>query len=493
MNTPEELDVIVIGAGLSGAKGICALISTIRRLPGTSIAVFDKSDSVGGTWAKNTYPGLRCDIPSKLYSYSFALKPDWRNEYATQPEILSYIRDVVSFFRVSDHIHLQQEVEGAEWLDDKSQWRVYFVDGDSGKRYIKHSRFLITAVGFCNLPNEPDGVQNIEAFQGRLFHSSNWDHSMDFRDKHVLVIGNGCSANQFIPHLISEASVRSLTQVVRSSHWVAPKQSRSIPEWERLMRNFPGAAWLARFSIATKLDFAFSAFKTNLIGELLRKALQSSIASYMRQQSPSKYHDILIPDFDFGAKRPVLDHGYLSALHDDRLTLLRSASLTVTGASEVQTADGEKVHADIIIMANGFRTQELLTPMVIEGRMGVKLPDVWHQGGFASAYMGVCVAGFPNLFLLTGPNTLPSGHSTLSVFGTFAGTRVEVSAAAQTLFNEWIQAKMKQLVYTADVRSWYVDRRSGQNTLIWPGSQLSFWWSRCVKKPQWGDFEIKRR
>ena len=156
-----------------------------------------------------------------------------------------------------------------------------------------------------------------------------------------------------------------------------------------MLRNVPGADWLARFWIAAKLDLAFAAFKVNRIGAVLRKALQSSLTGYMRRAAPSKYHDILVPDFDFGAKRPVLDHGYLSALHDDRFTLLRSGSLAVTGANEIQTAAGEKLHVDMIILANGFKTQQLLTPMTIKGRTGSELPGLWHQSGnFASAYMG---------------------------------------------------------------------------------------------------------
>ncbi|KAK4194381.1 hypothetical protein QBC40DRAFT_319904 [Triangularia verruculosa] len=510
MDSIQELDIIIIGAGLSG---IAALSRVRKELTNASVAVFEKGDRVGGTWAKNTYPDLSCDIPSQLYSYSFALNPEWSDVYASQPEILAYIESVVSRFDHSSYIHLNQECTAAEWLDDEFLWRVHFVERESGRSYVKHTRFLITAVGFCDVPNGAEGIRGIQDFGGRMFHSANWDHSFDFQDKNVVVVGNGCSANQFVPHLVKHASIRSLVQVMKSPHWIAPKDNGPVPAWQKwLFRSFPASNRLWRCWLAAKLDLAFTAFTTSTMGQMLRKALQKSLENYMRRTAPSKYHDILIPDFDFGAKRPVLDHGYLSTLHDPRVKLLRSPSLAVAGPREIQAEDGETFQADVIILANGFKTQELLTPMTIRGQNGAELPKLWRQrGSFASAYMGVCVPEFPNLFFLTGPNTLPSGHSTLvgiecsveyilRIISRLAkesaatkGVKVQVMPSAHKFFNDWIQARMQGLIYTTNVRNWYIDSRSGRNTLIWPGTQLAFWWSRCVRNVCWGDFEIERK
>ncbi|KAL2193553.1 hypothetical protein P885DRAFT_45032 [Corynascus similis CBS 632.67] len=497
MDSTQELDIIIVGAGLAG---ISALTRVRQELPNASVAVFEKRNHVGGTWAKNTYPGLSCDIPSQLYSYSFALNPEWSDVYASQPEILAYIESVVSRFDHTSYIHLSQECTAAEWLDDEFLWRVHFTERESGRSSVKHARLLITAVGFCDVPNGAEGIRDIQNFGGRMFHSANWDHSFDFRDKNVVVVGNGCSANQFVPYLVKNASIRAMVHVMRSPHWIAPKDNGPVPAWQKW-------CWLA-----AKLDLAFTAFTTSTVGQILRKALQKHLEDYIRRTAPSEYHDILIPDFDFGVKRPVLDHGYLSTLHDPRVKLLRSPSLEVIGPREIQAQDGETFQADVIILANGFKTQELLTPMTIVGQNGTELPKLWHQrGNFASAYMGVCVPDFPNLFLLTGPNTLPSGHSTLvgiecsveyilRVISRLAKestatkrVKAQVIPSAHKSFNGWVQAKMQGLVYTPNVRNWYVDSRSGRNTLIWPGTQLAFWWSRCVRKIRWSDFEIERK
>ncbi|POR31065.1 Uncharacterized protein TPAR_08733 [Tolypocladium paradoxum] len=267
-----------------------------------------------------------------------------------------------------------------------------------------------------------------------------------------------------------------------------------------LRSRFPISNRVWRYGLAAKLDLAFVAFKTNAVGNLLRRLIQGSLEQYMRRTAPPEYHDILVPDFEFGAKRPILDHGYLE----------NPTFLTVVGPDEVRTDSGETVRADVIVLANGFKTQGLLTPMIIKGRNGAVLPEVWQKpGSFASAYMGVCVADFPNLFLLTGPNTLPSGHSTLVGIEcsveyilrlidplidedtkTPRRASIQVKEAAQRVFNNRIQADMQGLVYTADVGNWYFDKRSGRNTLIWPGTQWAFWWSRCIRKPNWCDFDI---
>ncbi|KAI8689141.1 hypothetical protein NCS55_00170200 [Fusarium keratoplasticum] len=377
--------------------------------------------------------------------------------------------------------------------------------------YLRYTRFLITAVGFCDVPKGTDKIDGIENFTGKVFHSARWDHSFDFSNKAVAVVGNGCSANQFIPSLLDQTSVKSLVQFMRSPHWIAPKYNSHVYSWQRwTFRRVPFANRFWRYWLAIKLDLAFPAFKQNGLGKFLRQQVQTSLTNYIRRSAPQKYHHMLIPCFDFGAKRPVLDHGCLQSLHDPRVTLVSTRSLSVVGPRELQSNNGDIFPADVLILANGFETQQLLTPMNITGLRGVELPALWQQSEkYASAYMGICISGFPNLFVLTGPNTLPSGHSTLvgiecsveyiirlmsRVFNNHSSkVKLEMTAEAQDSFNTVLQSKLQRLVYTSDVSSWYLDKRSGKNTLIWPGSQFEFWYSRCLQRVNWADFAIDTR
>ncbi|KAL1958499.1 hypothetical protein VTO42DRAFT_4363 [Malbranchea cinnamomea] len=509
------LDVAVIGAGLGG---ISVAVNLRQRYPHATFAVFEQNHLVGGTWAKNTYPGLRCDIPSQLYSYSFALNPNWSSTYALQPEILAYINDVVDRHRLKESIFLQQECLSARWRDDDSTWGVRLLDHVTGEEYTVHCHVLITSVGFLHIPKGTEDIANYQAFQGKTFHSSAWDHEAEFEGKNVVVIGNGCSANQFIPWLLEHGNIKSLTQVIRSAHWIAPKVDKLVGEKKKRVLNlFPFVARAHRWWLAAKLDLAFSAFRKTKVGGILRKLLETKIRSYMKRAAPPKYHSLLIPTYPFGAKRPVLDHGYLNALHDPRVTLIRSEKLQAVDSHMLATESGQQIPADILILANGFQTQDLLTPMKIQGRNGAVLPDLWHEDGkWPAAYMGTMVASFPNFFILTGPNTIPSGHSALigiectvdyilrllrplllprSNRGCTADRHVgsiEVRSEAQERFNRRIQRKLDKLVCSSNgaVRNWYVDERTGRNTLIWPGTQLEFWVTRCVLPVRWSDFAI---
>ncbi|KAK2754293.1 hypothetical protein FQN54_007173 [Arachnomyces sp. PD_36] len=503
------MDVIVIGAGFAG---ICALIKLLERFPNATVQVFEKADDIGGTWLKNTYPALSCDIPSQLYSYSFAPNQDWSAVYATQPEILGYIRQVVSTHNCLKNIQLKQECLSATWSNVKCLWHVKFLDHDTGEVYTRVSRVLLTAVGFSDIPKDPEDIQGINTFSGRIFHSANWDHSFDFRGKDILVVGNGCSANQFIPWLVKNGDIRSLVQIVKSAHWIAPKENHAVSATQKW--------YVSHLTALTRIGPSFKERSSDGIDRLFRKF--PSINRILAQRHSRLYQKVYAadgtcaipftpnPGIPFGAKRPVMDHGYLEALHDERVKVMKSPSLEVVASSRLRTESGEEFTADVIILAHGFKTQQLLTPMTISGEDGQQLPDIWQQDGqAASAYMGVAVANFPNLFLLTGPNSLPSGHSTLISIECsveyilrllkrvlpqphspgHTNAWLHVKKDAQDAYNGWIQEKLQGTVYTSDVRSWYIDQRTGKNTLIWPGSQFAFWWSRCVKPVRWSDFE----
>ncbi|KAL2836849.1 hypothetical protein BJX68DRAFT_274327 [Aspergillus pseudodeflectus] len=501
------LEVVIVGAGLGG---ICAAVNLQKQYPHATFGVFEKHHRIGGTWAKNIYPGLRCDIPSVLYSYSFAPNPNWSSTYASQPEILAYIDGVATGHHLPERIRLQQECLSATWKEDDHTWEVHFKDAASGTLYTVYCRSLITSVGFLDVPRGPDGIVGFTKFQGRVFHSASWDHSVDFEGRNVVVIGNGCSANQFIPWLVKQTGLSKLTQVIRSPHWIAPKTDRIIGSKEKwLLSHIPWFLKTRRWLLATKFDLAFAAFRKTTLGRFLRTHLEVNLKRYMQRAAPAKYHSLLIPAFTFGAKRPVLDHGYLGVLHDSRVGLRLSENLRVSGPYSLAADGGQEIPAEILILANGFKSQSLITPIKILGRDGVTISDVWHKdGSYPSAYMGVTAPSFPNFFMITGPNTLPSGHSTLlgiecsveyimrvlqPLFSHNKRDRcrwIDVRPAAHEMYNVNLQHKLDGLIYSADVQNWYVDARTGRNTLVWPGTQTEFWLTRCVWPVRWEDYAV---
>lgn len=265
-----------------------------------------------------------------------------------------------------------------------------------------------------------------------------------------------------------------------------------------------------RLWTAFQLDRNFRVFRNDRSGTKAREASSNAIRSYMKSVSAPRYHQILIPQYDFGAKRAVLDHGYLEVTNRENFTLIKCDGLHAVEDDGRTVVDslGNRHDVDIVIMANGFKTQDLLTPMAVYGKDGKELRNLWRTTGGAQAYMGVSAYGFPNLFMLTGPNTLPSGNSTLhgiecsivyitrllKHFRRYKRTKcvtIMPKEKAEREFNEKIQQKLQNLVYTKAVSTWYINPDTGKNTLIWPGSQMAFWWSRCVKWVQWKDWTIE--
>ncbi|KAL9101023.1 MAG: hypothetical protein Q9163_003665 [Psora crenata] len=259
------------------------------------------------------------------------------------------------------------------------------------------------------------------------------------------------------------------------------------------------------------MDMGLPAFKRTTSGAAQRKNLEDAVKTYMTNTAAKRYHDILIPKYPFGAKRPVMDHGYLQATNLPNFELIKGDGISAIGEDGHSVVDtqGGRHEVDTIVLANGYKTQELLTPMRIIGRNGWDLRQHWNESGGARAYMGVAVSGFPNFFILTGPNTLPNGNSTLQgiecsviyilrvLKPLFGGKRphastIMVKAAAEDAYNEKLQHWMQDFVYTPDVDTYFSNKQSGRNTLVWPGSQFSFYWSRCVKGVAWADYELDK-
>ncbi|KAI0378268.1 FAD/NAD(P)-binding domain-containing protein [Hypomontagnella monticulosa] len=521
--------VAIIGAGLSG---VGMAIQLKRLLSHDNFELFEKYDDIGGTWSQNTYPNLSCDVPSEFYSYSFFQKPDWSQKFAPQPEILEYMHDCVVHFQLGPHIHLQQECTSISWSEEDSIWNLSFNDLLHHKSYTIQARFVVTATGVLNIPKGLDDLPELRNFGGQCFHTSQW-RDIDFDDKRVMVIGNGCSGNQVIPWILSERRPKSLVQIVRSPQWIAPKPNYLVSgftkwyttlcsisviivdssKFHRCLRYIPFAMRLRRLWTAYKLDNSFIAMMATDQGTKARRTVMDAVRSYMKSIASPRYHDVLLPHYELGAKRPVMDDGYLNATNRENFTLIQCDGISAIEGDQRKTVVdkvGNKHEVDIVILANGFKTQELLTPMKVQGIGGKDLRETWESKGGSEAYMGVSVNGFPNFFMLIGPNTLPSNNSTLHAIecsivyvtrllkGGWArsgGDRrnplvLMPTPEAEVQFNAMIQRKMKDLVYTSQVSTWYINKDTGKNTLIWPGTQFSFWRSRCVSPIRWSDWTV---
>ncbi|KAI0848040.1 FAD/NAD(P)-binding domain-containing protein [Daldinia vernicosa] len=511
-NAIQPSDMIaIIGCGLGG---IAMAVQLKRLLRHDNFRIYEKGDDIGGTWARNRYPNLSCDVPSEFYSFSFFQNPEWSEKFASQQEILDYIHNCAHHFQLASHISLQHECRSISWSESQQLWIISLRDKHHNKTFEVQSRYVVTATGVLNIPNRLDGLSALESFGGQCFHTGEW-REINFDEKRVMVIGNGCSANQIIPWILNNQRPRSLVQLARSEQWVAPKGNFKISAFTKwCCKYIPFFMKIRRLWTAYQLDHNFVMYRNTTAGAKARTLAAEGIKSYMTSVANPAYRDILLPRYELGAKRAVMDHGYLEATNRPNFKLVKcNGIVAVQGPNNRTIIDeaGNYHTVDVVVVANGFKTQDLLTPMEVRGIDDQDLRDIWRQRGGSEAYMGVSVSGFPNFFMLAGPNTLPSGNSTLhgiecSVIyilrvlrGTWGyGRRTDdvsimVKAEAEARFNERIQNDISGLVYSKDVSTWYIKKETGKNTLIWPGTQFSFWWSRCISAIKWSDWTVERR
>lgn len=416
---PTDFSVIVIGAGIVGINAAIKLGEA-----GFSYTVFESRHEIGGTWSANTYPGAAVDTPSHYYSFSFALNPDWSRYYPTGPEYQDYLRNVVSESGIEQNIRFNTRVISATWSEDSRRWEVV-TEGPDGTRATHHANAVITALGMLNSPNIPD-VDGMDSFAGRIVHTAEWDTDLDLADKRVVVLGTGCTSVQVVPAIADR--VRSLDVVVRSPHWIVPEKSvkndvteaqkwalAHIPryhEWFRL-RSY----WFAsdNLYLLPRIDPEWAAehFSASPANDLVLRGA----VSYLEASFPDRPDLIekLTPDFRPYGKRIVKDPGFYKTLTRDNVHLHRASFERVT-PDGVVTTEGEFIPADVIILATGFQL-EFTTGIEITGRHGRTLAEDWDGGQDPRAYLGIQVAGYPNLFVTAGPNSAPNhgaGHNMLS-------------------------------------------------------------------------------
>ncbi|HWG25143.1 DUF4873 domain-containing protein [Actinospica sp.] len=468
---PEHVRVAVIGAGFGGlGAGIKLLEAGIR-----DFVILERGASVGGTWRDNTYPGCACDVPSHLYSFSFAPNPRWSRSYSAQPEIRAYLEDVADRPGLRSRLHLDTAATGAVWQEAEARW---LITTERGRIFAD---VLIAAGGALSEPSTPD-IPGLDAFPGAVFHSARWDHETDLTGKRIAVVGTGASAIQIVPALQKKAAKLVLFQ--RTPAWVMPRGDRKITAAEKwLYEHVPPTQRVARLGIYASRESTVGSFVKR--PALLKAASRIARANMNRAVKDPGLRAKLTPNYVMGCKRILLSNDYYPALAQSNADVVASGLARIEGSAAIAT-DGTRHEVDAIVFATGFHTVDMPMARHVWGVGGRSLDEVW--GGDMRALRGTTVAGFPNLCFVIGPNT-GLGHnsmvyiieSQLSYIVDYIRTLERSGAAAfdtdedaQRAWCDDVERRMGPTVWnTGGCRSWYFNA-AGRNPTLWPGSTLRF-------------------
>ena len=503
----DSRTVLVIGAG---AAGIAAAVR-LREL-GIRFTVVEKNDSVGGVWYENTYPGAGVDTPAHLYSFSFAPRREWSRYYAKQPEVLEYLNGIATRFDLHRSIRFGTRVVDARWDDPAGRWRVV-LEGPHGE-YEEIADVLISCVGSLNQPVVPD-LPGAEDFAGHAFHSARWDHSVDLTGKRVAVVGTGATAMQIVPAIADRAGETVVFQ--RTPQWVVPNGNylREVAGGVRLMmERVPFYAGFYRLRLVWQFqdkllatlkrdpDWPHPERSVNATNDKHRAFMTRAMTEQLGDDA-DRLRDVVVPDYPPYSKRILMDNEWLSTLRRDDVELVPQR---VTGLDEkhVLTADGEAHDADVVVFATGFRARKMLATLEITGRDGTTLREVWGDDD-ADAYLGITVPGFPNLFVVGGPQTTPA-HGGSAIFLAECAVNYAVSAVVRMIedglaaldvraevaadYSARVDAEHEQLVWThPGTDNWYRNAR-GRVVSALPWRCVDYW--RMTDRVDTGDYRVRR-
>jgi cation diffusion facilitator CzcD-associated flavoprotein CzcO len=464
MRDPTHLRVAIVGSGFGGLGAAIRL----SQAGVDDFLVFERADDLGGTWRDNSYPGCACDVPSHLYSFSFAPNPRWSRSFSDQPEIRAYLHECARRLGIVPRLRLGHEVRLASWDGRLRHWRV------ETSRGAWTAEVLVVAAGPLSEPAIP-ALPGLDRFAGKAFHSARWDHDHDLGGREVAVVGTGASAAQFVPEI--QPRVGRLRVFQRTAPWVLPRRDRALTGAERrLFRALPASQRLARSSIYWAREGFTAAF---LHPRAMRLPQRLALRHLRNAVTDPGLRARLTPDHTLGCKRVLLSNDYLPALTRPNVEVV-TAGIARVLADAIVTDDGAVHPADTIIFATGFRATDLPVAGRIQAGDGRTLAEAW--AGSPKAHLGVAVAGFPNLFLLLGPNTgLGSTSVVLMIeaqveyllralrYMRAAGVAtVEPKQAAQEAFLAEVDARMRPTVWATGCASWYLDS-TGRNSALWPG------------------------
>jgi cation diffusion facilitator CzcD-associated flavoprotein CzcO len=484
----EHVRVAVIGSGFGGLGAAVRL----RREGVTDFVVLERADSVGGTWRDNSYPGCACDVPSHLYSFSFAPNADWPRTFSGQEHIRAYLENVADVFRLRPHIRFNSEVKMMTWDAERLRWDIETTGGSYS------ADLVVSATGPLSDPKIPD-IPGLDSFPGKVFHSARWDHDYDLRGKRVAMVGTGASAIQIVPAI--QPDVQRLTLFQRTPPWVMPRVDRPISGAERaLHRALPFTTQARRGLLWGLRELQVQAFtkRPNELGMVEQLAKRNMARSIKDPALRAR----LTPDYRIGCKRILLSSTYYPALARPNVDVVASGLSEIRG-STVVAADGSTAEVDAIVFGTGFHVTDMPIADRVVGADGRTLAEAW-QGGM-QALRGASAAGFPNWMTIIGPNTGLGNSSMILMIESqlnyladyvrqldVLGGRVALDArpSAVSAWNRRVQERMKRTVWnTGGCTSWYMDA-SGLNTTIWPGTTAEF--RKATRRVDLTEYEVVR-
>lgn len=484
--TPQtrNLRVVIIGAG---PGGLCMGVK-LQQSGFSDFVLLERGDGVGGTWRRNTYPGAACDVQSALYSFTFAFKADWSRPYAPQPEILEYMEGVARDFGLLEHCRFGVEVRRVIWQDDTGRWRIELESGE-----VLSADAVVSAIGMFNELARPQ-IDGLDSFAGTMFHSAQWPADHDLSGEAVAVIGSAASAVQFVPQIVRTAGQVHLFQ--RTANWVLPKPDTPYTEAELAsFRIDPTPIRQKNLELYRHMDAGMTFSDPKVLAE----TEATGLAAIDVVRDPV-VREKLRPQHPYGCKRPLFSNEYFAAFNRPNLELVTDPISHLTPEAVV-TADGRKRRVDTVILATGFVATKYLSALDVTGRGGRHINDAWRDG--AQAYLGVMTSGFPNLFMLYGPNTNNGSILTMleyqaeHVVGQLRRILdedlawIDVFPQALARYNEGVQTAI------AGVRVWqaacngYYRTPGGRVVTQWPFSMTEF--RRRVADHDPADFEVVTR
>lgn len=487
MHERDHTRVAVIGTGFGGLGAAVRL----RRMGITDFVLLERADAVGGTWRDNTYPGCACDVPSHLYSFSFAPNPRWPRNFSGQRHIRAYLEWVADTFGLRPHIRFDSEVTAARWDAEKLHWVIDTAGG------TLTADVLVSAGGPLSDPKTPD-IPGLDRFPGKIFHTARWDHDYPLRGKRVAVIGTGASAAQVVPAIQRE--VTHLTVFQRTPPWVLPRADRPISGAEQWLHSkVPATRALRRQLLWGIRELQVGAFAKRP-GQL--RVVEQMARLHMRRAiKDPELRRRLTPDYRIGCKRILLSNDWYPTLAKPHVDVV-SAGLSEVRGTTLIASDGSRAEADAIILGTGFHVTDLPIAERIKGADGATLAEHWRDG--MAALRGATAASFPNLLFIIGPNTGLGNSSMILMIESQLNYLADYLAKLDTLgraalvprpeavaaYNEDIQRRMRRSVWnTGGCRSWYLDA-AGRNTTVWPGTTGEF--RRITRAVDLAEYEVLR-